>query len=48
MKKISDVTFVLTYIISVSIAALLISTQPTIILENTIEATDTSEQKILN
>tara|TARA_X000001036_G_C20514751_1_gene739603 strand:+ start:167 stop:739 length:573 start_codon:yes stop_codon:yes gene_type:complete len=47
MKKISDVTFVLTYIISVSIAALLISTQPTIILENTIEATDTSEQKIL-
>ncbi len=47
MKKISDVTFVLTYIISVSIVALLISTQPTIILENTVEATDTSEQKIL-
>ena len=47
MNKISDVTFVLIYIISVSIATLLMTTQPNIISENTIIETDTLEQKIL-
>ena len=49
VNKISDVTFVLIYIISISIAALLISTQPNVnsSSKTTEISADTSEKKIL-